>query len=53
MRLPAKETAADHAGAGTSKLGCSINMDELANLGQLAASRQVKAEHFPAAFDLG
>jgi hypothetical protein len=29
------------------------NMDELANLGQLAASRQVKAEHFPAAFDVG
>ena len=29
------------------------NMDELADLGQLAASRQVRAEHFPAAFDLG
>ena len=28
------------------------NMDELAELGQLAAARQIKAEHFPAAFDL-
>ncbi len=28
------------------------NMDELANLGRRAAQRQVKEEHFPAAFDL-
>jgi hypothetical protein len=28
------------------------NMDELADIGRLAAARQVKPEHFPAAFDI-
>lgn len=29
------------------------NMDELAEIGSLAATKQVKAEHFPARFDVG
>ena len=28
------------------------NMDELARIGEVAAKKQVKPEHFPAAFDM-
>jgi hypothetical protein len=30
----------------------SVNMDELAEIGAIAAKKQVKEEHFPAAFDI-
>jgi hypothetical protein len=29
-----------------------MNMDELADIGRIAAAKQVKPEHFPAAFDV-
>jgi hypothetical protein len=29
-----------------------MNMDELADIGRIAAAKQVKPEHFPASFDV-
>jgi hypothetical protein len=45
------ELAADKV-AQIAKMDDPTNMDDLAKLGQSAASKQVKAEHLPAAFDL-
>ena len=39
--------------AKIAEMDDSSNMDELATLGRLAAATQVKAEHFPATFDVG